>query len=52
MDLEPGTHSIHRVKRELRDELERKFGRKVEIASERYLKPYYRDAILREAVYV
>jgi hypothetical protein len=24
----------------------------VEIASERYLKPYYREEILREAVYV
>jgi len=52
VDLEPGTDGIHRLKRQLRDELERKFGRKVEVASERYLKPYYRDAILREAVYV
>jgi predicted nucleotidyltransferase len=52
VDLEPGVPDIHRLKGRLRSELERAFGRKVEIASERYLKPYYREEILREAVYV
>jgi len=52
VDLESGTPDIHRLKRELRAELEGTFSRRVEIASERYLKPYYRDQILREAVYV
>ncbi len=52
IDLEEGTPNIHQVKRELRGALESRFGRRVEIASERYLKPFYRDQILREAEYV
>jgi predicted nucleotidyltransferase len=52
VDLESAVPNIHRLKRQLRTELERAFGRRVEIASERYLKPYYREEILREAVYV
>jgi predicted nucleotidyltransferase len=52
IDLEDGTPNIYEIKRELRDAFELKFGRRVEIASERYLKPYYRDQILQEAVYV
>jgi predicted nucleotidyltransferase len=52
VDIEEGTPNIFELKRSLRNELEKKFGRTVEIASERYLKPYYREQILREAVYV
>ena len=52
LDLEPGTPDIHMMKRKLRMELETEFGRNVELASERYLKPYYREEILREAIYV
>jgi uncharacterized protein len=52
LDLEPDTPSIHMMKRKLRLELEAEFGRNVELASERYLKPYYKEEILREAIYV
>ena len=52
LDLEEGTADIYRLKRELKNELERQFGRPVELASERYLKPYYRKEILQEAIYV
>jgi len=52
LDLEPDTPDIHQIKLRLRTELEAAFGRPVELASERYLKPYYRDDILREAIYV
>ena len=52
VDIEEGTPGIYQIKRALRAELEERFHRKVEIASERYLKPYYREQILREAVYV
>lgn len=51
IELEPGTQSIFELKSRLRAELESLFGRKVEIASKRYLKPYYRDQILNEAIY-
>jgi predicted nucleotidyltransferase len=52
LDLEPDTQDIHMMKRRLRMELETEFGRSVELASERYLKPYYKEEILREAIYV
>jgi len=52
VDLELDTPDIYRTKRRLRRELETAFGRAVELASERYLKPYYREEILREAIYV
>lgn len=52
IDIEEGTPDIFEAKRLLRSELEQEFKRKVEIASARYIKPYYREEILREAVYV
>ena len=52
IDLDEGTPNIFELKRLLQQELEKEFKRKVEIASERYIKPYYRDEILLEAVYV
>lgn len=48
----PGTLRIHRLKQQLRSNLEEVFGRPVQIISEKYLRPYYREEILREAVYV
>jgi predicted nucleotidyltransferase len=52
VDLEEDTPNIYGVKRSLKKELEERFGRSVELASERYLKPYYREQVLREAIYV
>jgi predicted nucleotidyltransferase len=52
IDLDESTPDIFEVKRLLQQELEKEFKRKVEIASERYIKPYYREEILSEAVYV
>ena len=52
LELEPGTPDIFGTKRRLQTELESAFGRHVELASERYLKPYFREDILRDAIYV
>ena len=52
LDLEEGTAGIYQLKRDLKDELELQFGRSVELASERYLKPYYKKQILAEAIYI
>jgi predicted nucleotidyltransferase len=52
IDLEENTPHIFELKQMLKNELEAKFGRSVEVASERYLKPYYRDQILEDAIYV
>jgi uncharacterized protein len=52
IDLEEGIADIYHLKRNLKEELEQQFGRPVELASERYLKPYYKKQILQEAIYV
>lgn len=52
IDIEENTPNLHALKRDLKRELEERFGRPVEVASERYLKPYYRKQILQEAIYV
>ena len=52
IDIEEGTPNIYQLKRNLKKELEQQLGRPVEIASERYLKPYYKEQILQEAIYV
>lgn len=48
--FKPGTQHIHDLKKSLRDELEGVFRRPVQIASEKYLKSYYRSHVLKEAV--
>ncbi len=48
----PETQHIHDLKQKLRSQLEATFHRPVQIASEKYLKPYYRSQILKDAVYV
>ena len=52
LDLERDTPDIYEVKRKLKRELEAQFGRSVELASERYLKPFYKEQILHDAIYV
>ena len=52
LDLEEGTANIFEIKRTLTNQFERDLGRPVELASERYLKPYYKEEILREAIYI
>ncbi len=52
VDIEENTPNLYEVKKHLKAELEARFGRPVEVASERYLKPYYRAQILEEAIYV
>jgi hypothetical protein len=49
--LARNTPDIYEIKQGLRDLFSRQFNCDVDIASEKYLKPYVRDEILREAVY-
>ena len=49
--LKQGTSDIHGVKQGLREFFGQHFNCGVDIASEKYLKPYIRNEILQEAVY-
>jgi uncharacterized protein len=52
IELDEDTHDIHGLKDELREFVGKPFGRRVDIAREKYLRPYARRQILAEAVYV
>ncbi|MBX2961844.1 MAG: nucleotidyltransferase domain-containing protein [Cyclobacteriaceae bacterium] len=51
-EFEPGTRDLYLLKARLRRMMEKQFERKVEICREKYLKPYYRKRILKDAIYV
>ena len=50
--FKPGTERIRYKKRDLTEALEFVFGRPVQISSENFLKPYYKETVLRDAIYV
>lgn len=51
VEFAPGTQQLFEKKSRLCAELEAAFGRPVDLVRKRFLKPYYRDHILAEAVY-
>jgi len=52
VEIENGTPHLYTLKRELASFLEERFGRRVDLAREKYLKPYAKEAILKETIYV
>jgi predicted nucleotidyltransferase len=52
IEIPEGTPDLFLKKRALKEELEKHFGRKVELASQRYLKDYYKQNVISEAIYV
>ena len=52
IELEEETQNIFELKNELRAFFINKFGRSVDIAREKYLKPYVKNQIIAETVYV
>ena len=52
IEIEQGTEHIHDLKISLTKYLTQAFGRDVDIAREKYLKPYAKNEILKDTVYV
>ena len=52
IEFEANTENISEIKEELKILLKNKFNRNVDICREKYLKPYIREHILRETIYV
>ncbi len=52
IEFEDGTKNIHDIKESLKSFLSNEFERSVDIAREKYLKPYAKDFILRDTIYV
>ena len=52
VEFELNTPNLFDVKNELKDYIKLMFQVNVDIAREKYLKPYYRKTILKEVIYV
>jgi len=52
IDIKDGTENIYELKISLNKYLSDAFGRKVDLAREKYLKPYAKKYILKDAIYV
>ena len=52
VEFAKNTPNLFDVKNELKDYINEKFHIQVDIAREKYLKPIYRDSILKETIYV
>jgi predicted nucleotidyltransferase len=52
VEFKHGTLNIFEKKQLLRNLIFEKFNRSVDVAREKYLKPYYKQQILKEAIYV
>jgi predicted nucleotidyltransferase len=52
IEMEDNTPHIYEKKEELRQYFRSRFNRNVDIAREKYLKPYVKQQIIQESVYV
>jgi uncharacterized protein len=52
IELEDGTKDIFELKNNLRQYIKDNLNRDVDLAREKYLKPYIKEKILKEALYV
>ncbi len=52
IDIEEGAKDIYDLKLSLKEYLSGILGKKVDLAREKYLKPYVKDRILKDVVYV
>lgn len=52
IELENGTQNVHDLKKSLNEFLSSSFERSVDIAREKYLKPYAKEQIIKETLYV
>ncbi len=52
IELEDGVSNIHDLKISLKNYLSQAFNRSVDIAREKYLKPYAKEFILKDIIYV
>jgi len=52
LEFLPQTENLFDIKLSIKEMMEREFGKRVDICREKYLKPYFRDQILKSVIYV
>lgn len=48
----PETNNLLEKKMEIKDKIKKEFNREVDLCREKYIKPYYKNQILKSVVYV
>jgi predicted nucleotidyltransferase len=49
--FEPGTPDLYNVERELKVYLKKHLGREVDVCSKKWIKPVFKQLVLKEAIY-
>jgi len=52
LEFLPHTENLFEIKLSLKELIKKEFGKNVGLCREKYLKPYYRNQILKSAIYV
>ncbi|MDO8365396.1 MAG: nucleotidyltransferase domain-containing protein [Saprospiraceae bacterium] len=52
LEFLPQTENLSEIKLSLKELIKKEFGKNVDICREKYLKPYYRNQILKSAIFV
>lgn len=52
IEFEPKTEQLSEKKSNLRAILKKRFNKEIDICREKYIKPYFRNQILKSAIYV
>jgi len=52
LEFLPQTENLFDIKLSIKEMMEREFGKRVDICREKYLKPYFRNQILKSVIYV
>jgi len=52
VEFKPNTPNLRQTKKNIREEFKSVFNRDVDVCSKKYIKPYFRDIILNQAIYV
>ena len=52
VEFEPGTENLSKIKEDLRRLFSDQFHKKVDICREKYIKPFYKRQILKDAIFV
>ncbi len=52
VEFETGTQNLSDLTEKLRKSIKRQFRREVDICREKYIKPYYKKNILRDAIFI
>lgn len=52
VEFQPNTENLLEKKSKIKELVSKKFGRKVDLCREKYIKPYYRLQIIQSTIYV